>query len=68
LQKISPFVGYLAVRLLLLACFLPWVTIESRGIVVDGIDSGVRVLSSPGRGICFSYFFIYFLFLIVPQT
>lgn len=65
-MKIPPFVGYLAGLLLMIACFLPWVTIESRGIVVTGMDSGGTSFGKPGSGHLFFLFF-YFLFLIVPQ-
>lgn len=65
-MKIPPFVGYLAGLLLMIACFLPWVTIESRGIVVTGMDSGGTSFGKPGSGHLFFLFF-YFLFLIVPR-
>ncbi len=65
-MKIPPFIGYLAGLLLLVACFLPWVTIESRGIVVSGMDAGGTSFGKPGSGHLFFLFF-YFLFLIVPR-
>ena len=66
-MKLHPLVGYVAGLLLLVACFLPWVTIESRGVVVSGMDAGGTSFGKPGSGHLFFLFF-YFLFLIVPRV
>ena len=60
-MKLHPLVGYVAGLLLLVACFLPWVTIESRGVVVSGMDAGGTSFGKPGSG---HLFFLFFLNLV----
>ncbi|MBC7948338.1 MAG: hypothetical protein H7Y42_10695 [Chitinophagaceae bacterium] len=58
--------GALAAILLVVACFLPWVTIPSRGLVVTGVDSEGTRFGKPG----FFYFLtstFFLLFSFVPR-
>jgi hypothetical protein len=56
--------GLAAVALLIIACFLPWVTIASRNIVVSGVDATGTTFGKPGYfHFFFAFFFIAFTFI-----
>ena len=57
-------VGLFAVILLIVSCFLPWVIIPSKNIVVSGIDSTGTNFGKPGyTHFVLSFFFIIFHFI-----
>ena len=57
-------VGLVAVILLVVSCFLPWVSIISKNIVVSGIDSTGTNFGKPGyTHFVLSVFFIIFHFI-----
>ena len=57
-------VGLFAVILLIVSCFLPWVIIPSKNIVVSGIDSTGTNFGKPGyTHFVMSFFFIIFHFI-----
>jgi len=56
--------GLMAVILMVVSCFTPWVIIESKNIIVSGIDSTGTNFGKPGYvHFIFSFFFV-FLHLI----
>jgi len=59
-------IGYLAAALLIAACFMTWVTIPSRQIVVTGVDATGTNFGKPGyfHFIC-AFFFI--AFSLIPK-
>ena len=59
-------VGLLAVVLLIGSCFLPWVIITSKNIIVSGVDSTGTNFGRPGyTHFVLSFFFI--IFHIIPK-
>ena len=60
-------IGLMAVILLVVSCFTPWVIFESKNIIVSGIDStGIVFFGKPGYvHFIFSFFFI--LFHLAPK-
>jgi hypothetical protein len=52
--------GLAAVTLLLVACFFPWVTIDSRNIIVSGIEAKGTTFGKPG----YSHLLLGIIFLI----
>jgi hypothetical protein len=57
-------VGLFAVILLIVSCFLPWVIISSRNIVVSGVESTGTNFGKPGyTHFVLSFFFIIFHFI-----
>jgi hypothetical protein len=63
-MRYMKWIGLLAVILLVVSCFLPWVTIPSKNIVVSGIDSTGTNFGKPGYAhFIFGFFFVVFHFL-----
>ena len=63
-MRYMKWIGLLAVILLVLSCFLPWVIIISKNIVVSGIDSTGTNFGKPGyTHFVLSFFFIIFHFI-----
>ena len=57
-------IGLVAVILLVVSCFLPWVIIPSKNIVVSGVDSTGTNFGKPGyTHFVLSFFFIIFHFI-----
>ena len=56
-------IGLLAALALITACFFPWVVIESRNIIVTGVDARGTDFGKPGYfHLLLSFFFIVFNF------
>ena len=47
-MRLNLLLSILAVAILVAACFLPWITIESRGITITGIDTTGTAFNKPG--------------------
>jgi len=60
-------VGALAAAALIIACFFPWVFIESKSMTVTGIESSGTNFGKPGY---FHFFLaaIYLLFTFIPKV
>ena len=60
-------VGVLAAAALIIACFFPWVFIESKNMTVTGIESSGTNFGKPGY---FHFFLaaIYLLFTFIPKV
>jgi hypothetical protein len=57
-------IGLFAVILLIVSCFLPWVIIPSKNIVVSGVESTGTNFGKPGyTHFVLSFFFIIFHFI-----
>jgi len=57
-------IGLFAVVLLIVSCFIPWVTIPSKNIVVSGVESTGTNFGKPGyTHFVLSFFFIIFHFI-----
>jgi hypothetical protein len=57
-------IGLFAVILLIVSCFLPWVIIPSKNIVVSGVESTGTNFGKPGYNhFVLSFFFIIFHFI-----
>ena len=59
-MRYSKWIGLLAVTLLVFACFQPWVVINSKNIVVSGVDATGTNFGKPG----YAHFILGFLFII----
>jgi hypothetical protein len=53
-------IGLAAVTLLIAACFLPWVTISSRNLVISGVEASGTSFGKPG----FLHLFFSVLFIV----
>lgn len=63
-MRFMKWIGLMAVILLVVSCFTPWVFIESKNIIVSGIDSTGTNFGKPGFfHFLFSFFFILFHFI-----
>ena len=63
-MRYMKWVGLFAVILLIVSCFLPWVNITSKNIVVSGVDSTGTNFGKPGyTHFVLSFFFIIFHFI-----
>ena len=63
-MRYMKWVGLFAVILLIVSCFLPWVIIPSKNIVVSGVDSTGTNFGKPGyTHFVMSFFFIIFHFI-----
>jgi hypothetical protein len=60
MAKKLKWIGILAVVLLVVSCFTPWVIIESSGITVSGIDATGTNYGKPG----YFHFIMAFFFLV----
>ncbi len=66
-MRIMKWVGLAAALTLAVACFLPWVIIESRNITVTGIDATGTAFGKPGYFHFFSIVF-FLLFNFIPRV
>jgi len=65
-MRYMKWVGLVAVILLGVSCFLPWVIIPSKNIIVSGVDSTGTNFGKPGyTHFVLSFFFV--IFHIVPK-
>lgn len=57
----------LVMALLVASCYLPWMTIESRGIKINGVDTTGTTFGNPAY---FHFFWVglYFLFLLIDKV
>jgi hypothetical protein len=59
-MRYMKWVGLIAVILLVVSCFIPWVLIPSKNIIVSGVDSTGTNFGKPG----FTHFVLSFFFII----
>jgi hypothetical protein len=60
-------IGLIATIALIIACFFPWVYIESKDIIITGVNSGGTNFGKPG----YFHFFLaafYLVFNLVPRV
>ncbi|HEX3164733.1 MAG TPA: hypothetical protein VHQ93_00665 [Chitinophagaceae bacterium] len=63
-MRYMKWIGLAAVILLIVSCFLPWVIIASKNIVVKGVDSTGTNFGKPGyTHFVLSFFFVIFHFV-----
>jgi len=63
-MRYMKWIGLFAVILLIVSCFLPWVHIASKNIVVSGVESTGTNFGKPGyTHFVLSFFFIIFHFI-----
>lgn len=63
-MRLIKWTSVLAALLLVAACFMDWIVVESRGIVISGVDSGNTGFGKPGFfHIFFTAFFLVFSFI-----
>jgi len=60
-MRYMKWIGLLAVLLLIVSCFLPWVIIPSKNIIVSGVDSTGTNFGKPG----YAHFVLGFFFIIL---
>ena len=60
LMRYMKWIGLVAVMLLIVSCFLPWVIIDSQKIIVSGVDSTGTNFGKPG----YTHFVLGFFFII----
>ena len=57
----------IAVALLVVSCFMPWMTIESKGITISGIDAREIGFGRPGY-LHFVFAGLYLIFLLINKA
>jgi hypothetical protein len=63
-MRYMKWIGLLAVTLLIVSCFTPWVIIPSKDIIVSGVDATGTNFGKPGyTHFLMSFFFIVFHFI-----
>ena len=63
-MRYMKWIGLLAIIALVVSCFLPWVIINSRDMIVSGVDSGGTNFGKPGYvHFILGLFFIIFHFI-----
>lgn len=63
-MRYMKWIGLLAVILLVVSCFTPWVIIPSKNIIVSGVDATGTNFGKPGyTHLLLSFFFIVFHFI-----
>jgi len=66
-MRYMKWIGLLAAALLVFSCFLPWVVIGSKGIVISGVDATGTNYGKPGYfNLLMAAFFLFFHF--VPKV
>lgn len=65
-MRYMKWIGLLAILLLIISCFLPWVTIPSKNIVVSGVDSTGTNFGKPGY-VHFLLGFFFIIFHFIPK-
>lgn len=60
-MRYMKWIGLVAVILLIVSCFIPWVIIESKNITVSGVDSTGTNFGKPG----YLHFILGFFFIIL---
>lgn len=66
-MRVMTWIGLAAVALLVYACFTPWIIIESRNIVVTGIDSAGTNYGKPAYfNLVLAAFFT--IFTLIPRV
>lgn len=60
-------VPFIVIALLIAACFLPWMTVESRDITINGVDTTGTTFGNPAY---FHFFWVvlYLLFLLIDKV
>jgi hypothetical protein len=66
-MRLKFILSFLAVALLVVSCFLPWMTIESKGITITGLNTEGTRFGKPGL---FHFFWavLYLLFLLINKV
>ena len=65
-MRYMKWIGLLAVLLLIFSCFIPWVIIASKNIIVSGVDATGTNFGKPGYAhFVLSFFFI--IFHLIPK-
>ena len=65
-MRLKFFLSFLAVALLILSCFLPWMVIESKSMTITGVDTGPTKFGKPGY-FHFIWAGLYLLFLTIDK-
>jgi hypothetical protein len=66
-MRYSSWFGIAAVLLLVIACFMPWVSIPSKQLVISGIDASGTRYGKPGYLHLLLGFF-YLIFTLIPAV
>ena len=66
-MRYSSWLGIAAVLLLVIACFMPWVSISSKQLVISGIDASGTRYGKPGYLHLLLGFF-YLIFTLIPAV
>jgi hypothetical protein len=67
LMKIPNYMAMMFAVALIVACFLPWVVIESKNITITGVDSTGTNFGKPGY-LHFAMAFFFIVFVLTPRV
>ena len=66
-MRFTRLLPFAAVLLLIISCFLPWMTVESKNITITGVDTKGTLFGKPGY-LHFIWAALYTFFLLVPKV
>ncbi|HZH63501.1 MAG TPA: hypothetical protein VEY10_01330 [Flavisolibacter sp.] len=66
-MRITKFLPFIAAALLVVSCYLPWMTIESKNITISGVDTTGTSFGKPGY-FHFVWALLYISFLSIPKV
>lgn len=66
-MRYMKWIGLVFAALLIISCFIPWVSIEAKGITITGLDAGGTNYGKPGYfSLVMTVFFVFFT--LVPRV
>jgi predicted membrane-bound spermidine synthase len=66
-MRFTKFLPFISVALLIVSCYLPWMTIESKNITITGVDTTGTSFGKPGY-FHFVWAALYFVFFAIPKV
>lgn len=66
-MRLKLFFPLLAVAVLVISCYLPWMTVESKGLTITGMDTTGTTFRQPGY-FHFIWAGAYLVFLLIPKV
>ena len=67
MRRLNFLLSLIAVAILVVSCFLPWMTIESKGLTITGLDTEGTRYGKPAY-FHFVWAFIYLVFLLINRV
>jgi hypothetical protein len=66
-MRVTKFLPFIAAALLVVSCYLPWMTMESKNITITGVNTTGTSFGKPGY-FHFVWVLLYVVFLAIPKA